>query len=132
MSEENVEIVRRAYEAFVAGGAEAAEPFLHPELLWEDRPDLPDANVYRGHAGFRTAVGRFYEAFEVLSVSAEQLIHAGKWVVVSHRWQGRGKEGSVPFETVDWSVFTVENGMITRRQAFTERTDAFEVAGLSE
>ncbi len=132
MPKENVEVVRRAYEAFVAGGMEAAEPFLHPDVLWEDRPDLPGAGVHRGHAGFQTAVSRFYDAFEELTISPEQLIDAGRWIVVAHRWQGRGKEGGVPFDTVDWSVFTVENGLITRRQAFTERTKALEAAGLSE
>lgn len=132
MSQENVEVVRRAYEAFTGGGVEAAEEFLHPEVVWEDRYDMPGASVYRGHDGFRIAVDRFYEVWAELSISAEQVIDVGNKVVVAHRWRGRGKEGGTPIDTVDWNVLTIESGLITRRQAFSERADALEAAGLRE
>jgi ketosteroid isomerase-like protein len=132
MSQENVEIVRRAYEAFTRGGVEAVEAFLHPEVVWEDRYELPGASVYRGHDGFREAVDRFYEAWKELSVSAEQVIDAGDKVVVGHRWRGHGKEGGTPIDTLVWNVLTIEGGLIIRRQAFGERAKALEAAGLSE
>ena len=131
MSQENVEIVRRAYEAFNEGGVDAAAAYLHPDLVWEDRYELPGAGVYRGREGFREAVGRFYEAWDDLTVSADEISDVGDdKVLVEHRWRGRGKEGGTPIDTVVWNVLTLEDGLIIRRQAFGERAMALEAAGL--
>lgn len=45
MSQENVEIVRRAIEVFNRDGPEAATTFLDPEIEWHDLPEQPDASV---------------------------------------------------------------------------------------
>jgi ketosteroid isomerase-like protein len=131
MSQENVEIVRRAYAAFNEGGVDAARPFLHPDLVWEDRDELPGASVYRGLDGFGEAVERFYEAWDELSVTAEEISDAADdKVLVEHRWRGRGKGGGTPIDTVVWNVLTLQDGLIVRRQAFGDRTMALEAAGL--
>ena len=48
MSEENVEIVRRAYEAWNQGGAESAKRFWAEDYEFHDPPDFPDPRVVRG------------------------------------------------------------------------------------
>jgi hypothetical protein len=52
MSQKNVEVVRRAHEAFNREGPEAALTYLDPEVEWHDLPDQPEANVHHGHDGF--------------------------------------------------------------------------------
>ena len=52
MSQENVEMVRRAYEAFNRGGVDAviSEGIWLPEIVWDARPTgIPGLGVYRGH-----------------------------------------------------------------------------------
>jgi ketosteroid isomerase-like protein len=48
MSQENAELVRRAYEAWNEGGPEAAKQFWAEDVEFQDPPPLPDARVVRG------------------------------------------------------------------------------------
>ena len=48
MSEENVETVRGAFEHW---GTASLFDYFADDIVWEVRPDLPDASVYRGHDG---------------------------------------------------------------------------------
>jgi uncharacterized protein len=132
MSEENVEIVERAYRAFRSGGLEAAMAFFHPDIEWADLDALPDAGSYRGLEELREAVGRFYAAWDDLSFTPEDFIDAGEAVVVAHRWRGTGKSSGTPIDTLTWNVFVLRDGKIIQRRAFQLRQEALEAAGLSE
>ena len=48
MSEENVEIVLRSWEAWNQGGAESAKRFWAENYELHDPPDVPDPRVVRG------------------------------------------------------------------------------------
>jgi hypothetical protein len=49
MSEENVEIARRGYEAFQRDGLDGLMPFLDEEIEWRNPEDSPIAGVWHGH-----------------------------------------------------------------------------------
>ena len=53
MSQENIKIAGRAYEALNRRGVEGAVEFLHPEVEIHDFPQIPDTRLYRGHDGLR-------------------------------------------------------------------------------
>jgi uncharacterized protein len=132
MSEENVELVARAYRAYQGGGLDAAMEFFDPEVEWEDLNALPDAGIYRGREELREAVKSFYAAWDDLSFTPEEFIDAGEAVVVAHRWRGTGKASGTPINTLTWNVFTLRDGRIIQRRAFQHREQALEAAGLSE
>jgi hypothetical protein len=52
MSRENVEIVRRAYEAFNQGDLEGLLDFVDPEIEVRPDPGLPGWRVFEGREGF--------------------------------------------------------------------------------
>ena len=52
MSQENVEIVRSALEAFRQAGADAALSFYAPDLTWVVAEDEPEAATLHGHDAF--------------------------------------------------------------------------------
>src|SRR5687767_8518212 len=55
MSQENVDVVRRALESFPRGDVEEMLSYLDPELEWHSAiVGGAEGNVYRGHDGFRT------------------------------------------------------------------------------
>ena len=66
MSEENVELVRRAYEVFNQGGAEAviSAGIWSPEIVFDFSPsEIPGlgsiaATTRSGHSSSRTGLGR--------------------------------------------------------------------------
>jgi ketosteroid isomerase-like protein len=124
VSDESIEVVRAAFEAWREGS-----PFLDylsENVEWEVRPDLPDAGRYTGHEGFRRMSARFNEVMEDMWFRPSEFIAAGEdEVVVPLRWGGRGKGSGVPFEerSETW-VFTVSGGKITRVKEFVTREQA--------
>jgi hypothetical protein len=59
MSEENVEIVRAAYEAFERGDLEAISRLHDPAIEWQTSAEDPDAATHRGPE----AVRRYFEGY---------------------------------------------------------------------
>src|SRR5690348_270850 len=66
MASANVQLMRRTYEAFNAGGVEAALALnVHAEdLLIYPTSDWPDDEVYRGHDGLRALYHAWTAQFE--------------------------------------------------------------------
>ena len=134
MSQENVEIVRDAFEAIQVPGAEPVFAFLAPDIKWEVRPDLPDAGIYQGHAGVRKLFSRFTDVMEDIWFRPEEFIQVGEdGVVVPLRWGGRGKGSGLDFEEgrETW-IFVVRDSRIVRIREFATREEALEAAGLRE
>jgi ketosteroid isomerase-like protein len=132
MSQENVEIVRRAFAASLRDGLEGLMPYLDPEIEWTTTGAFLEAATYRGHAGVRRYLGSMEEEFEDLSNQPEQLIDAGDQVFVRSRVSGRGKRSGAPVELVMHSVSWVRDSKIVRIRNYLTRAEALEAAGLSE
>jgi ketosteroid isomerase-like protein len=133
MSEESVEVVCAAFEAW-QGGVNCLFDFLADDIEWEVRPDLPDAERYRGHDGFRRLNARFSEVMEDMWFRPAEFIAAREdQVVVPLAWGGRGKGSGVTFEErpETW-VFTVRDGKILRVKEFATRQQALTAVGLQE
>jgi ketosteroid isomerase-like protein len=125
MSEESVDVVRAAFDAW-RGRRDWFVEFLSEEIDWEVRPDLPDAGRYRGHDGFRRLSARFDDVMEDIWFRPQELIAVGEnQVVVPLTWGGRGKGSGLNFEErAETWVFTVSGGKITRVKEFATREQA--------
>ena len=133
MSEESVEVVRAAFEAWRGGGSQLLE-FLSEDIDWEVRPDLPDAGCYRGHDGFRKLAARFDDVMQDMWFRPQELIAVGEnQVVVPLTWGGRGKGSGLSFEErAETWVFTVSGGKITRVKEFATREQALTATPLAD
>ena len=132
MSQDNVEIVRRAFEAFNRDGPEAALAWLAPDVEWHDLPDQPDAGVHYSHAGFLAAIEQFFGELEDYRVDLDETIDHGEQVIACFRVVGRGRGSGATFEQRMAAVWTLQNGCIVRVANFGTREEALEAAGLSE
>ena len=132
MSRENVEIMRRLYEAWHEGGLDAVIPYFDPEIVWEDLDVLPGAATYRGHDELREGFAKFYDAWGDMTFTAEEMIDAGDAVVVAHRWQGSGRSSGTPIDTFTWNVFRLRDGLVVHRRAYQSREQALADAELDE
>ena len=126
MSQENVEILQRAFDAFNGGGPEAVLPFLDPHLEWHDVPDQPDATVHHGHEGFMRAFEVFLASFDEFEVEAEELKDLGDEVLVFQRTRGRGVGSGAEFTQQTWGRWTVRCGLIIRVQFYRDRAEALK------
>jgi ketosteroid isomerase-like protein len=132
MSQENVEVVRRATDAWNRRDLATwlASLSADAEIDWS-RSRGPQKGVYRGHREFVDFWDVFWETFEDVQVELHGFTEVGSEVVASNTAHLRGREG---IEVVARSTFvwTVENGQITRFGMFQERAEALEAARLSE
>jgi ketosteroid isomerase-like protein len=132
MSEENVEIVRKAIEAWNRRDVAAARALWRSdaEVDWS-RSLGPLKGVYRGRGESQSFQDEFWSTFEEVELEPHGFTDAGSDVVVPNTAHLRGREG-VEVIARSTFVFTVENGQITRLRMFQERAEALEAAGLSE
>src|SRR3954468_21361735 len=103
MPQENVEIVRRAweYEMFGRGGEDAVAEFASDIVMnpVEEGPSY-------GRAAIRDNIQRFESAWDDLQVTAEQFIDAGDRVFVTAHFRGRGRASGITVETRLYEVYT--------------------------
>jgi ketosteroid isomerase-like protein len=90
MSQENVQIIRRGYEAFASG--RIAFEFLDTEIEWIGPREFPDlAEPRYGHEGVRQYMAKLSEVFDDYRMVAEEFIDVGEdQVLVFAREGGRG------------------------------------------
>src|SRR5512134_337661 len=133
MSEENVEIVRRAIEAHGREGLDASlRHYYHPEIEWTSTGDFIEPATYCGHDGIRRYLGTVEEEFTDFRVEPVELIDAGEQVVTSVRFTGRGKVSGAPVELTLFSVGSLQDGLIYRVRNYPNMAAALEAAGLRE
>jgi ketosteroid isomerase-like protein len=130
MSQENVEIVRRGWEAYERGDLSAGLANISPDVVTHVAP--PVSGVYQGREGLLQALLDWAEGFDELVITPEEYIDAGEQVVVRTRQRARGNESGVPVEADVWYVNTVRAGKLVRLGIFVNREEALEAAGLSE
>ena len=133
MSQENVEIARRAYEAFNRGDLQAMVADLAPNFEYATTGTIPGmTGVYRGVEGILGFLEWIWSEFERPSMEVHELVDAGDQVMAAVTLRGRGKQSGVETSWDVWHVWTLEHGKVVHGQAFTSRADALEAAGLSE
>ena len=134
MSRENVEVIRRGYEALARGDMESLAVLLreHLDPAFEYRSELAGES-FRGVEGALAFAAGVREAFEEYTTEIEEIVASGEHVLVMSRQWGRGAGSGLPIE---WRVNVVwtfdHNGRVMRGSAFSSRVEALKAAGLSE
>jgi ketosteroid isomerase-like protein len=133
MSEENVELVRQAYEAWNRGDLDWLLDHITPDYEWRTAQLFPDTDaVYRGREGFRQFWNTFREPWETVLIEVERIEPIGDdRVLALLRFHGRGRDG-VEVKVEYANLLTIENGVASENVGFADWQQALEAAGLSE
>jgi ketosteroid isomerase-like protein len=133
MSQENVEIVRQAYECIERGDWDRMADLLHPNAEQHGTiGGVEEGFVARGISQIRQNVEQAGEAWDEQHVEPEKFIDAGDRVVVFQREYQRGKSSGVELVVETAEVFDLRGGRIARMQGFMDRATALEAVGLSK
>jgi ketosteroid isomerase-like protein len=132
MSQENVAVVRRVIEAFNRGEIDAAVRGAHPdvEVDWS-RSRGVEAGIYRGRMRTARFWETFYESFDRIVVTPEELIEHGDYVIMRDRTRLWGRDG-IEVAARNVSLVTVRDGLIVRWRLCRDMTEALTAAGMAE
>jgi hypothetical protein len=114
MSRENLEIARRAYEAFNRRDFDAALQALDPEIEWHQITQFPVRAVYRGHAEIRDRLWnrQLVEQFGDFQIDVEEFLDAGDHVVMIGHIVGHGTTSGAGFRLRIVNVLKMRNGKV--------------------
>jgi ketosteroid isomerase-like protein len=133
MSQENVELMLAAFEAFNSGDLERIIAVSAEELEVEVPPGLSaEPDTYRGAEGMRRYMQAFQEAMSEVHFHAEQVWHGGDAVVVDVRVTARGKQTGIPVEQRAAQAWTFRDGRALRIRAYASLAEALESVGLAQ
>ena len=130
MSQENVEIVRRGFEAVNAGEPDFS--IYHPALVYHPRADEPDPSPHIGREAFERLTLGFLESFSDLEFDVEELIDAGDLVIASTVMHGRGSASGADVTDAYVFVYELQDGLIVEGWEYRTRQEALEAVGLTE
>ena len=132
MSQENVEIVKAAYDAY---NREDWDAFFFKDAAPGFELDFSRAvGPWRGVFGLdqvRRVVEEIRETWESARLEPHEFIEAGDLVVVPSTQHLKGR-GGIEVVARGALVWTIRDGAIERVTMYQERQDALEALGLSE
>ena len=112
MSQENVELVRAAYEAFGSGDMDTVTRML-ADTEWHEAEGMPYGGTFTGaDAILSNVLGPITQDVEGFSAQPDEILDAGDKVVSLGRYGGQGANGPVNVKYAH--VWTVRDGAIVR------------------
>ncbi len=133
MSQENVEIVRNAMEAFNRRDRDAWLALQDPEVEFRADPEWPESGAVAGPEAIWDFVVGLADAWEQDDFEMVDVIDvANAKLVARFRRPVRGKASGIADVLDYWAVNTLRQGRILSHEWFANRADALEAAGLSE
>ncbi len=112
MSEQNIEIVKRGYEAFSAGDVETVMSVFGDKIEWVQPGESTLSGAYHGKEEFAHYLGRLAE--KAVSVRPLRFVADGDTVVAFTEVTAGNETGE------DADVFTVRDGKIVHAQIYTD------------
>jgi ketosteroid isomerase-like protein len=132
MSQENVDLVRRSWQA-VSSDGELPFGLYDADLRIENMPEFPIQGPYDGHEGLAQWWEDLIEVIEDLRFEVKEVIDLGDERVLSvQRALGRATHTGIEMDVLWASVVTLREGKIVRLQGYWTPEQAREAVGLRE
>jgi ketosteroid isomerase-like protein len=131
MSQPNVEIVRRMYDAYGRGDLQTSFSCFDAHVEYAEA-SYPGSATYHGHDGLRRGAEKWAGTWDEYRVYVEELTDLGDHVLAKTRSRGHGKGGGVPVEMELFALYTLRAGKIVQLRMFYERAAALAAAGVDD
>jgi ketosteroid isomerase-like protein len=132
VSGQNVELHRRANEAFNSRDLEAYIAHCDPDIELHSAVTVPGGAVYHGHDGVRRWYRDIADAFgNEIRVEPEAFFDLGEHTLSFHVLHGRGQQSGADVATPAAHLCRWRDARIVYFKGYVQREDAFEELGVS-
>jgi ketosteroid isomerase-like protein len=131
MSNENAELIRRAYQAYANDDLAAMLELVDPDVEWtylDPALEHPIPQVCRGRQELEQVLRHWAE--HGLRAELEELTGSGELVMVGVRTPGADAHHGRGGDDRAYSVFTVREGRIVALRDCRDRREALRLAGI--
>jgi len=132
MSDENADLIRRGYEAYIQGDLARLLALVDPDLEWtylDPGFEDPEPQICYGRHELETGLKR-QARLNVISEIEEVLSHGDRVMVVVHT-PGIEQHRAWHGDERNYMVFTVRDGRIIALRACRNREEALNIAGIT-
>ncbi|HSD25185.1 MAG TPA: nuclear transport factor 2 family protein [Solirubrobacterales bacterium] len=133
MSQESIEVIKRAYDAWHRSGLNAFTEHWAEDVRWRSIEGAPDdRGPMEGRAAVRAYIQDWDDTFDEFHVDPVELTPADeRTVVATLRYGGRAKHSGVELPGTPFAaVFVVSDGRIAACSEYETRSQALDAAGL--
>jgi hypothetical protein len=121
MSEQSVEVVKRAYAAFAEGDVPAVLEVFADDIEWHEAEGMPYGGIYRGgEAVVQNVFGPISQDVEGFAVTPEEFMATGDTVAVVVSYTGTGKVSGKPLNLPVVHVWDIQDGKAVRFRQFVD------------
>jgi ketosteroid isomerase-like protein len=131
MSQPKIEAVRAIYEEWAEGNFQAGVELYDRFAVLVQGEGFPEAGAYLGLEGFARYMRTFLEAWERVTIEAEELLGNGDSVVAAVMQRATGQGSSAPVEFRYFQVWSFRGRRVIRLETVRDRAAALEAVGLS-
>jgi uncharacterized protein len=125
VSEADIEVMKRGFEALADGGIEALIPYVDPEFETTTPPGLAaEPDTYRGHEGIRRYWASFEEVMDDIRFEPQQMTALGDGVLIELILRARGKATGIEVEQHLWQVWTLRDGRAITVDSYATEEEA--------
>lgn len=132
MSQQNVEIAKRAADAFNARDIAAFTALTTPDFEWSPSMGPVEAEVFRGAVGIRAYFASLGESWDEFRIVAESFRDRDELVLLIGRLEAQGKGSGVPVGAQLGMLFELRDATISQVRGFLDHGEALRAAGLAE
>jgi ketosteroid isomerase-like protein len=119
--DDDVAVLRDAYEALNHGDIECALAVLDENAEWTEHSDIPEAGTYRGRNAIRAFLQSFLESWQEFDQEIEDMITGEGRVLIMLCSRVRGRGSGINVEAAYAHLWTMEGGRAVRVDAYFDR-----------
>ena len=131
MSQEHVEVVRRAYDAFNERDLDALLSLMDEDVESGSRLVEVEGG-FHGHDGVRAWWSSVMDNYPDIQIEVPEFRDLGDAVLSGYRIRAHGAGSKTPVEDRQWQVIRLREGRISSWQTYLSEAEALEAVGLSE
>jgi ketosteroid isomerase-like protein len=132
MTEDNVDLVYRAFDAVNRRDIDGFLALMSPEIVFIPRLLSVEGGELRGHDGVREWWTSIFDAFPDFEATVLEARAIDGTTLSRMRYRGSGGGSSAPFEESIWLVSNWRDGKSVWARSFRDRAEARKAAGLDE